>query len=73
MNTIWILKRALELKLEKTPTGQPRTREFSEVLKGIKQRGLTGQETEKERLWEQRVIGDFPSTGLYKMETILKE
>jgi hypothetical protein len=35
--------------------GQPRTREFTEVLEGIKKRGLTGQETEKGRLWEQRI------------------
>jgi hypothetical protein len=30
---------------------------------------LIRQETENERLWEQRMIGGFSSAGMYKMET----
>jgi hypothetical protein len=38
------------------------------VLEDIKKRGLIKQEIENERLWEQRMIGDFSITGMYKME-----
>jgi hypothetical protein len=61
------IKKGIRIKTWKTLMPQPRTREFTEVLEGIKKRGLTEQETEKGRLWEQRATAEFTSTGLYKM------
>jgi hypothetical protein len=52
--------------------GQPRTRLFSQVLEDIKKGGKSWQEIKKERLWEDSKTSDFPSTDLYKIETMLE-